>query len=114
MRRRHVALVSALGGTVFGIAGNPAFARIVAADLCDGQHRNDTGNPAYFTTAYFHRPEDLLREVEEAGLADAEVLGVEGPGWLAGNFDALWDVPATRISCCKSLPPANASRRSPE
>jgi ubiquinone/menaquinone biosynthesis C-methylase UbiE len=40
---------------------------------------NDAG--AGFTTAYFHRPEELTAEFTEAGLADPEVFGIEGPLW---------------------------------
>ncbi|RXR22376.1 class I SAM-dependent methyltransferase [Oerskovia turbata] len=32
-----------------------------------------------FTTAYFHRPDELAREMAEAGLAEVAVYGVEGP-----------------------------------
>ena len=69
---------------------DPAFVRIRDRDLQDGQHRNDTGRPDYFTTAYFHRPEDLCRELEDAGLRDVRVLGVEGPGWMIADFDSKW------------------------
>ena len=34
-----------------------------------------------FTTAYFHRPEELADEVAEAGLVDVRILPVEGPAW---------------------------------
>jgi len=35
-----------------------------------GQHRNETSRLDYFTTAYFHRPEELPEEL--AGLLEAE------------------------------------------
>jgi ubiquinone/menaquinone biosynthesis C-methylase UbiE len=57
-----------------------------------GQHRNSTGHTAYFTTAYFHRPEDLAEEVEQAGFSVVRVLAVEGPAWAsAGIHDAMTD-----------------------
>jgi hypothetical protein len=34
-----------------------------------------------FTTAYFHRPEELAAEFTEAGLARPQVFGIEGPLW---------------------------------
>jgi hypothetical protein len=58
--------------------------------LRDGQHRNDTDRPEYFTTAYFHRPEDLRAELEAAGFADVQVVGVEGAGWMVADFDSRW------------------------
>jgi ubiquinone/menaquinone biosynthesis C-methylase UbiE len=36
-------------------------------------------NPNGFTNAYFHHPEELTGEFAAAGLADIEILGVEGP-----------------------------------
>jgi hypothetical protein len=70
--------------------------RIVLLTVADGQHRNDTERPDYFTTAYFHRPEDLHAELETAGFTDASVLGVEGPAWLLADFDERWDDAALR------------------
>src|SRR5262245_59398068 len=87
---------SALDGLARRLSLDPRFAKIRDRDLADGQHRNDTDNIDYFTTAYFHRPEDLCSELETAGFRDVEVLGVEGPGWLLPDFDARWDDEAQR------------------
>ena len=38
---------------------DPAFRAIVTQDLATGVHENPTGDPRWFTTAYFHRPEEL-------------------------------------------------------
>jgi len=75
---------------------DPAFRRIRDQDLIDGQHRNTTGRPDYFTTAYFHRPEDLRAELEDAGFSAVCVLGIEGVGWTFGDFDARWSDEALR------------------
>jgi ubiquinone/menaquinone biosynthesis C-methylase UbiE len=83
-------------GLCRGYFKDPAFRDIVAADLATGQHRNPTNNPAYFTTAYFHRPEDLVREVIEAGLEDVRVLAIEGPAWSAAHFRDTWAVAEER------------------
>ncbi len=66
---------------------DPEFADAVLNDLDHGKHVNTTGNPAYFTTAFFHRPDDLRGEFIEAGLADVEVFAVEGIGWAAPDID---------------------------
>ena len=87
---------SALDGLARGLAVDPAFVRIRDRDLVDGQHRNDSGRPDYFTTAYFHRPEELRDELAAAGVLEARVLGVEGPAWLAGDFDTRWADPVLR------------------
>lgn len=75
---------SLLDGLVSGTLDDPAFASMVEADLSTGIHRNPTNRPEWFTTAYFHRPEELTDEVVASGLELQGVLGVEGPGWLMG------------------------------
>jgi SAM-dependent methyltransferase len=73
---------SALDGLARDLLQDPRFGLIVTQDLRDGQHRNPTERLDYFTTAYFHRPEELAGEVLAAGLALEGVYGVEGPGWI--------------------------------
>jgi SAM-dependent methyltransferase len=73
---------SALDGLVHDRFQDPQFAAIVEQDLRDGQHRNPTGRLDYFTTAYFHRPEDLRAEVLAAGFVIDGLYGIEGPGWI--------------------------------
>ena len=87
---------SALDGLARDLLQDPRFAQIVEQDLRDGQHRNPTERLDYFTTAYFHRPEELADEVVAAGLVLNGVYGLEGPGWI------LPDVPGRM---------ANAERR---
>lgn len=81
---------STLDGLRLGLFDDPVFARIAEQDLRDGQHRNPTGDPRYFTTTYFHLPAELKEEAEEAGLRHEATLGVEGPGWLLQDFDRWW------------------------
>jgi SAM-dependent methyltransferase len=73
---------SALDGLSRELFADPRFGAIVTRDLRDGQHRNSTERLDYFTTAYFHRPDELARELTDAGLAVQGVYGIEGPGWL--------------------------------
>lgn len=87
---------SALDGLTRGLSKDPAFRAIRDRDLLEGQHRNHTDKVDYFTTAYFHRPEDLVREIEAAGFDDVVALGVEGPGWVLANFDRRWNDPVER------------------
>jgi SAM-dependent methyltransferase len=74
---------SLLDGLYEGWLEDPGFRPIVDQDLLDGQHRNPdpVGRPEFFTTAYFHTPDDLTGEIERAGFAGVAVYGVEGPGW---------------------------------
>jgi ubiquinone/menaquinone biosynthesis C-methylase UbiE len=87
---------SALDGMARNLASDPAFVKMRDRDLKDGQHRNDTDRADYFTTAYFHRPEDLRWELTSAGFADIRVLGVEGPAWMLADFDTRWEDPMQR------------------
>jgi len=87
---------SALDGLARKLTLDPRFVKMRDRDLADGQHRNETDDLSYFTTAYFHRPEDLLSELRSAGFLDAGVLGVEGPGWILADFDARWSDAALR------------------
>ena len=82
---------SALDGLVRKLSVDPRFVKIRDRDLADGQHRNDTDNEDYFTTAYFHRPDYLRSELQVAGFRDVRVLGVEGPGWMLQDFDIRWE-----------------------
>lgn len=75
---------------------DPAFAPIVARDLEEGQHRNPTDNRGYFTTAYFHHPDELRAEVAAAGFACRGVYGLEGPGWMLPDLDERWADPRKR------------------
>jgi ubiquinone/menaquinone biosynthesis C-methylase UbiE len=79
---------STLDGLRAGYLEDPSFAAVAAGDLRDGRHRNPTGDAAYFTTAYFHRPEDLAAECAEAGLSHEATLAVEGAAWLLPDLDA--------------------------
>lgn len=81
---------SVLDGLFRGLMDDPEFRRIVRRDLAEGQHRNPSNHPAYFTTAFFHHPDELKREVEEAGLRHEGTLAIEGPGWLLQDFDEHW------------------------
>lgn len=73
---------SALDGLSRDLFGDERFVAIVENDLRDGQHRNPTDRLDYFTTAYFHRPEELRGEVAAAGFDVHALYGVEGPGWI--------------------------------
>jgi ubiquinone/menaquinone biosynthesis C-methylase UbiE len=90
---RFASLFESLSG---GFFADPAFAPILAADLENGQHRNPTDNPVYFTDAYFHRPGELSRELLGTGFRVEALVAIEGPGWLARDFERLWSDPAQR------------------
>ena len=73
-----------LDGLWQGWLSDPLFRAIAERDVVDGQHRNPdpVRYPQWFTTAYFHRPDELADEVSHAGFDAVSLHGIEGPGWL--------------------------------
>lgn len=103
---------SLMDGLMRGLIDDPAFPPIMVRDLDDGQHRNPTGNPDFFTNSYFHLPSDLRREIAEAGFSGVTVFGVEGPVWLTPDFAVRWEDPqkraqlldlARRVECAEEM-----------
>jgi SAM-dependent methyltransferase len=64
--------------------------------LADGQHRNPGGDPAHFTTSYFHRPEELADEITDAGLELRQLVAASGGVKLLPGLSQLLDVPEGR------------------
>lgn len=87
---------SLFDGLARGFLFDPEFRRIVHTDLATGQHRNDRNLPHWFTTSYFHHPDELRQECLDADLDVLEVVGVEGlAAWLPQLADR-WDSPGDR------------------
>jgi SAM-dependent methyltransferase len=87
---------SACDGIQEGALRDAAFAHIVESDLIDGIHRNPTNRAEWFTTAYFHRPEEIQTEIDDAGLRFDHLVGIEGPGWVAPDLDGWLNDDAQR------------------
>lgn len=81
---------SLMDGIFLNFLDDPAFVPIVEQDLIDGQHRNPTDNPAYFTSTFFHHPDDIVSEVDKSGLTLEKILAVESIGGLLVDFDEIW------------------------
>lgn len=77
---------SLLDGLARNLVDDPVFQTVLQEDLETGQHRNPRHDPDYFTTAFFHHPDDLAEEVAEAGFVLDSLLPVEGPAWLLPNL----------------------------
>lgn len=84
---RFAGLLAALA---LGLLDDPCFDAILRRHLENGQHRNPTGALEYFTTAFFHLPAELAEETQAAGFTLEALLAIEGPCWLAKDFDATW------------------------
>ena len=87
---------STMDGLHRGHLDDPALEAMVEGVLRDGQHRNPTGRPEWFTTAYFHLPQELGQEVTEAGLRLQTLLAVEGPAWMLPDIEQRLADPARR------------------
>jgi hypothetical protein len=64
---------------------------------------NPTRHPGWFTTAYFHLPDDLAREVREAGFELSALLAVEGAGSWLTTVDDWLDDPDRRASLLRAI-----------
>jgi len=97
---RFASLLDALHGEGFC---DPAFRRMAFRDLVDGQHRNDTGRLEYFTTAFFHHPEELRAELLQARLEHVATLPVEGLAAYASDFAGVWGDTELRAQLLESV-----------
>lgn len=87
---------STIDGLTEGYYLDPAFRRIMRRDLEDGQHRNPTQNPVYFTDTFFHHPEELVGEVVVSGFDLEGLLAVEGISYMMKDLDERWMVESDR------------------
>ena len=94
---------STYDGLLRGFLEDPNFKDIVERDVREGQHRNPTGRPEWFTTAYFHLPGELRDEATEAGFSIEALVGIEGPGWVLPDLDAWLDDPTRRSTLLAAI-----------
>ena len=66
-------------------------APLVTRTLQTGQHRPDP-DLDFFTTAFFHHPSGLKREVAKAGFMPGSIFAVEGPVRLLKEFGQHWQL----------------------
>ena len=94
------AVISRYGSVTDGFFKNlivdPEFVQIMKRDIKDGQHRNPKRRPGYFTTAYFHRPEDLEIELKDSGFSDCQLLVIESVLSYIPDFTKKWKNKAFR------------------
>jgi len=61
-----------------------AFRPLVEGALSDGMHRPSSPERGWFTSAYFHHPDEPAAEATEAGMVVRQRVFVEGPLWMVG------------------------------
>lgn len=67
------------------VLDDDSYYRMVESTVRTGLHNgNEIG------LVYFHRPEELRKEVAAAGFRDVELRGVIGPAWIVRNIDEIW------------------------
>ena len=78
---------------------NSEIQALIERNLASGCHFNNTNNPLLFTTAYFHKPEDLREEIVGGGFCRVDVLAIEGPILFTKNLHQHWseDVAKQRL-----------------
>jgi hypothetical protein len=70
----------------------PVVEKVVRTGVFDGYGLD------LFTTAYFHLPDELPAELDEAGFAEHEILPIEGPAAFVTDFPERWEDDARRQS----------------
>lgn len=79
-------------GMLRGLVDVPGFTPMLREDLATGTRRGTQHHPYGFTTCYFHRPEEIVSELEDAGLTLVDLLPVEGMAqWIPDVADRLAD-----------------------
>jgi SAM-dependent methyltransferase len=77
--------ISRFAGLLDGVARkmlkDENFYNIISKTIETGTHTNITNNPAYFTDAHLHRPDELAFELAVSGFHELRVLGIEGAIW---------------------------------
>ncbi len=75
---------------------DPIYWDMIRREVEIGEHRRPPEYPNFIAQAYFHRPEELKAEVEEAGFHRVSLLPLEGCAWLTPRFEKKWADPACR------------------
>jgi ubiquinone/menaquinone biosynthesis C-methylase UbiE len=78
---------STIYGLFNGLVWDADYLKMIDQELASGQHRKpETWN--VFTTAFFHHPDELRAELDQAGMLVDEIVGIQGPGWITPDFEA--------------------------
>lgn len=94
---------STIDGVRKGYLADPQFERIVERALHDGHHINASRRPGWFTTAYFHEPDELAGEVRRAGFDLTALVAIEGVGEWATDVDDWLDDPPRRAALLRAI-----------
>lgn len=94
--------ITRYAGVIYGLTKGFVFdahyLRMTLDEIATGVRRNAPGWLGTFTSAFFHLPDELGKEIVEAGLIHERTLGVVGPAWLAPDLDESWQDDAKRAT----------------
>jgi SAM-dependent methyltransferase len=94
---------STIDGLLKGHLASGDFERIIERVLVDGRHENPTRTRGWFTTAFFHLPDELANEVRAVGFDLCGVYGIEGPGSWLPDVDDWLDDPERRAALLRAI-----------
>ena len=94
---------STFDGLQAGFLLDERFERIVERDVATGHHDNVDEVPGWFTTAYFHHPDELDGEFADAGCHVQSVLAIEGPTSGMPDLDAWLDDDLRRATLLSAI-----------
>jgi ubiquinone/menaquinone biosynthesis C-methylase UbiE len=87
--------ITRYAGLIYGLTQGHIFGNdymnMITEEVETGVRNNSPKWANTFSSAYFHRPEDLQSEIEEAGYQHLTTLGVIGPAWLVPNLNESWN-----------------------
>ena len=89
-------LASLVDGLRHSYIDDPVYTSILSRDLEQGQHSSPPGEIRNFTTAFFHRSEELEADVRDAGFTQQGLYSVQGPGELVSDLEDRLSDPAKR------------------
>jgi len=77
---------SSIAALLNGFIHTPEILQMCVDELTSGLHNPPRNMPGILPQAYFHRPEQLRDEFEEAGMTYINTYAVEGMVWLDKNY----------------------------
>lgn len=77
------------------------FHEMIGLELGKGIHYQLPEYPEFFIESFFHTPELLLKEAEEAGFRDVYLNAIESCIWLLPDMDRNWEDPRVRSGVLK-------------
>ena len=80
----HIA--STLTGLLNGMIHDAQFYKMCLEEIDTGLHNPPASWPGILPEAFFHKPDELLAEIKEAGFTLTELFAVEGIIWLDSKY----------------------------